>query len=165
VRTERLLLRQWRPSDLDPFARMMADPAVTRHLGDGKTVDRDGAWRQLAIYMGHGALRGYTHWAIELLETGEFAGRAGPWMPEGWPALEIGWAIATEHQGRGYATEAGLVAQRVAWENLRPDRLISLVRPGNAASAAVARKLGGVLVEEIDFMGGSALVFDYPRPR
>jgi ribosomal-protein-alanine N-acetyltransferase len=164
VRTERLLLRQWRASDLDPYARMMADPAVARHLGDGTTVDRNGAWRQLAVYIGHGVLRGYTHWAIDLLDTGEFIGRAGPWMPEGWPALEIGWAIAPEHQGRGYATEAGRVAQQVAWESLRAERLISLVRPGNAASVAVVRKLGGVLHEEIDLMGGRTLLFDYPRP-
>jgi len=164
LRTERLLLRRWRASDLDAYAEIIGDPEVSRYLGDGLPVDRNGAWRQLALYLGHLALRGYSHWAIELLESGEFIGRAGPWMPEGWPALEIGWAISPTHQGRGYATEAGRVAQRVAWENLRPDRLISLVRPGNAASAAVARKLGGVLDEEIDFMGGRALVFAYPKP-
>jgi RimJ/RimL family protein N-acetyltransferase len=136
---------------------------VTRYLGDGLPLDRGGAWRQLAIYIGHWALRGYSHWAIELRETGEFIGRAGPWQPEGWPALEIGWVISPLHQGRGYATEAGRVAQRLAWQNLSPDRLISLVRPGNKASAAVARKLGGVLDQTIDFMGGTTLVFEYPR--
>jgi [ribosomal protein S5]-alanine N-acetyltransferase len=164
VRTERLLLRQWRASDLDGYAEIVGDAKVSRYLGDGAPVDRNGAWRQLALYIGHWALRGYSHWAIELRETGEFIGRAGPWMPEGWPALEIGWAISPKHQGRGYATEAGRVAQLVAWENLWPGRLISLVRPGNEASAAVARKLGGVLDEEIDFMGGRAWVFAYPKP-
>jgi [ribosomal protein S5]-alanine N-acetyltransferase len=164
VTTERLLLRQWRESDLDAFAEMMADPAVTRFLTGTGPVDRHGAWRSLTTFIGHAVLRGYTHWAIELRETGEFIGRAGPWRPEGWPALEIGWAIAPAHQGRGYATEAGRVAQRVAWEALAPERLISLVRPGNEPSIAVARKLGGTLSETIDFLGGSTLVFDYPPP-
>ncbi len=164
VRTERLLLRQWRASDLDAYAEIVGDPDVSRYLGDGLPVDRNGAWRQMAAFVGHQVLRGYGHWAIELLATGEFIGRAGPWMPEGWPALEIGWAVSPKHQRRGYATEAGRVAQTVAWENLHPDRLISLVRPGNAASAAVARKLGGVLDAQIDFMGGATLVFAYPRP-
>jgi RimJ/RimL family protein N-acetyltransferase len=164
VTTERLLLRQWRESDLDPFAEMMADPEVTRYLMPTTPVDRLGSWRLLAMFIGHGAMRGYTHWAIELRETGEFVGRAGPWRPDGWPALEIGWAIAARHQGRGYATEAGRVALGVAWNDLKPGRLISLVRPGNAPSIAVARKLGGVLSETLDFMGGPTLVFDYTRP-
>ena len=164
METERLLLRQWRESDLDAFAEMMADPEVTRHLTGSGPIDRHNAWRALATYIGHGQLRGYTHWAIELRETGEFIGRAGPWRPEGWPALEIGWAITPRHQGHGYATEAGRVAQRVAWEHLRPGRLISLVRPANQPSIAVARHLGGRLTETIDFMGGPTLVFDYPNP-
>ena len=165
LRTERLLLRQWRESDLDPFAAMMSNPDVTRYLGDGQPTDRMGAWRGIAVFIGHLALRGFSHYALELLETGEFVGRAGLWMPEGWPALEIGWAIAPAHQGRGYATEAGRAAQRVAWEELRAERLISLVHPDNAASAAVARKLGGTLGSEIDFRGVRALVFEYQRPR
>ncbi len=162
--TERLLLRQWRESDLDAFAEMMADPEVTRYLMPTTPVDRLGSWRLLAMFIGHGAMRGYTHWAIELRSTGEFVGRAGPWRPDGWPALEIGWAIARRFHGRGYATEAGQVARRVAWEELAAERLISLVRPGNEPSIAVARKLGGELTETLDFMGGPTLVFDYPRP-
>ncbi len=165
VETERLLLRQWRESDLDAYAEMVADPEVMRYLSDGVPVNRFGAWRQLAAFIGHGVLRGYTHWAIELRATGEFVGRAGPWRPDGWPALEIGWAIAPRHQGRGYATEAGRVAQHVAWTNLGADRLVSLVRPGNKPSAAVAVKLGGVVSETIDFLGGPIDVFSYPRPR
>ena len=164
MQTDRLLLRQWRESDLDAYARMVADPEVMRYLADGVPVDRFGAWRQLAAFIGHGVLRGYTHWAIELRASGEFIGRAGPWRPDGWPALEIGWAIAPQHQGRGYATEAGGVAQHVAWTSLKPDRLVSLVRPANAPSAAVARKLGGVLSETIDFMGAPIDVYSYPRP-
>jgi ribosomal-protein-alanine N-acetyltransferase len=164
VETERLLLRQWRESDLDAFAEMMADPAVTRYLTGSGPLDRHHSWRALATYIGHLQLRGFTHWAIELRATGEFIGRAGPWRPDGWPALEIGWAIAPKHQGHGYATEAGRAAQRVAWEALRPGRLVSLVRPANEPSIAVARHLGGELTETIEFLGGPTLVFDYPTP-
>lgn len=133
-------------------------------MGDGVPLGRSAAWRQVALFVGHGALRGYTQWAIELLETGELIGRAGPWMPDGWPAMEIGWVIDPRHQRRGYATEAGAVAQRMAWTALGADRLISLIRPDNEPSAAVARKLGGVLEAEIDFMGGATSVYAYPRP-
>ncbi len=164
METERLLLRQWRLADLDGFAEMMADPEVARYLGDGRPLSRFDAWRALMAFAGAWRLQGYAHWVLELRSTGEYVGRAGPWRPDGWPALEIGWAIAPRHQGRGYATEAGRAAQRVAWESLGVDRLVSLVRPGNAASVAVARKLGGEPSETIDLLGGATLVFDYPKP-
>jgi RimJ/RimL family protein N-acetyltransferase len=115
------------------------------------------------MHAGAWSLRGFSHWAVEVRESGEFIGRLGPWFPEGWPALEIGWAIAPRHQGRGYATEGARVALRVAHEHLDA-HVISLIRPGNEPSAAVARKLGGTLDRTIDFMGGSALVYAYPPP-
>jgi [ribosomal protein S5]-alanine N-acetyltransferase len=162
--TERLLLRQWRAADLDGFAEMMAEPSISRYLGDGQPMTRFDSWRSLMAFAGAWRLLGFAHWVLELRETGEYVGRAGPWRPDGWPALEIGWAISPRHQGRGYATEAGRAAQRVVWEAMAPDRLISLVRPGNEASMAVARKLGGQLSETIDLLGSPALVFDYPKP-
>lgn len=164
VLTERLRLRQWRESDLDAYARIVADGEVSQYLGDGRPVDRAGAWRQIAIFAGAWRLRGFSHWAVELRSTGEFVGRVGPWYPEGWPALEIGWTIDPAHQRRGYAGEAGEVALRVCWENLRAPRVVSLIRPGNAASVGVAVKLGGKLTETITLMGGDALVYDYPPP-
>jgi RimJ/RimL family protein N-acetyltransferase len=162
--TERLLLRQWRDSDLDAYAELLADAEVMRFLGDGCTAARNDAWRHMAMYAGAWSLRGFGHWAVELRETGEFIGRLGPWFPEGWPDLEIGWVIAPRHQGRGYATEGAREALRVAHEHLGARRVISLIRPGNEPSAAVARKLGGTLDATIDLMGGSTLVYVYPTP-
>jgi RimJ/RimL family protein N-acetyltransferase len=164
VETERLLLRQWRPADIDAYAAIVGDPEVGRFLGDGLPVDRNNAWRQMAIFAGHWQLRGYGNWAVELRATGQFIGRAGLWQPLGWPGLEVGWVISPSHQGRGYATEVGRVALALAWERLGVNRVISLIRPDNVASIAVARKLGGVLQETIDFMGESALVYGYAHP-
>lgn len=163
LETERLLLRQWRDSDLDAYAELLADPAVMRFLGDGSTAGRNDAWRHMALHAGAWSLRGFSHWAVELRESGEFIGRLGPWFPEGWPGLEIGWVIAPRYQGRGYATEGARTALRVAHEHLDA-HVISLIRPGNEPSAAVARKLGGTLDRTIDFMGGPLLVYAYPPP-
>jgi RimJ/RimL family protein N-acetyltransferase len=163
LETERLLLRQWRDSDLDAYAKLMADPTVMRFLGDGSTAGRNDAWRHMAMHAGAWALRGFSHWAVELRESGEFIGRLGPWFPEGWPGLEVGWVIAPRHQGRGYATEGARVALRVAQEHLDA-HVISLIRPGNEPSAAVARKLGATLDRTIDYMGGSLLLYAYPPP-
>ena len=105
--------------------------------------DRQGAWREIAFFLGHFELRGYTHWALELRETGELVGRCGPYYPEGWPALEVGWLLGREHWGKGYASEAARAALGFAWSELGAERVVSLVLPGNERSARVARGLGG----------------------
>ena len=164
MQTERLLLRQWRDDDVDAYARLVADPGVMRYLADGTPGSRFDAWRAVMTYAGAWRLQGFAHWVVELRETGEFVGRAGPWYPATWPCLEIGWTIDPRHQGRGYATEAGAVALRCAWQYLQPARLVSLVRPGNAPSAAVAVKLGATLRETVDLLGRPAGVYEYTPP-
>jgi RimJ/RimL family protein N-acetyltransferase len=59
LETARLVLRAFAASDVEPYARMMADPDVTRFLGDGRPLDRVDAWRQLALLIGHWELRGF----------------------------------------------------------------------------------------------------------
>ncbi len=104
--TERLVLRMFRESDLDSYAAMCGDPEVMRYLGDGHTLDRAESWRNMALVLGHWYLRGFGLWAVEERATGELVGRVGCWRPEGWPGLEIGWALRREFWRRGYATEA-----------------------------------------------------------
>jgi RimJ/RimL family protein N-acetyltransferase len=150
--------------DLDDFARVMADPDVSRYLGDGRPMGRFDSWRSLMMFAGAWRTLGYAHWVLESKATGEFVGRAGPWRPAVWPSLEIGWAVDPRHQGKGYATEAGRVALECCWRDLDADRVISFVRPGNAASVAVARKLGAELAGMYDLLGSPAEVYEYPNP-
>jgi RimJ/RimL family protein N-acetyltransferase len=140
LETERLWLRGWQPSDSDPYAAMAADPEVMRYVGG--VLDPVESWRQMALFAGHWALRGYGLWALERKEDGALIGRAGLWNPEGWPGLEIGWMLARDAWGRGYATEAARAAMDWAWTVLGSERLISLIDPQNAASIRVAERLG-----------------------
>ena len=140
VETARLLLRGWRDGDLDAYAELSADPEVMLHLGG--PVDRLQTWRGMALHAGHWALRGYGNWVLERRADGVLVGRAGLWNPEGWPGLEVGWTLARHAWGHDYATEAGVAARDWAWATLDAERLISLIRPGNAASARVAERLG-----------------------
>ena len=142
IETERLLLRAWREEDLDPYARMCADPEVMRYIGSGRPLDRDEAWRQIAVFIGHWHLRGYGLWVLESREDGSFIGRVGLWQPEGWPGLEIGWSLARPYWGRGYATEAGEASREFAWESVGAEDVISLIQPENEASRRVAERLG-----------------------
>jgi RimJ/RimL family protein N-acetyltransferase len=162
VQTERLVLRAFRPEDLDDYAAMCADAEVMRYIGDGQSVGRDMAWRQMAAFLGHWALRGYGMWAVEERASGRLVGRAGYLNPEGWPALEIGWLLGRTHWGRGLALEAAqaaLVHGRAHVAGI--GSLISLIRPENRRSAALARRLGAQPAREIDFLGGPTVVYTY----
>jgi RimJ/RimL family protein N-acetyltransferase len=77
ITTGRLILRPLRESDLDAYAAMTADPEVMRFLGEGRTLDREDAWRSMAMLIGHWTLRGFGMWALEERATGKFVGRAG----------------------------------------------------------------------------------------
>ncbi len=161
VETERLLLRGFVPNDLDAYASMCADPEVTRYLGG--PVDRGAAWRSMALYLGHWQLRGYGQWALVERSTGEFVGRAGLWEPLGWPGLEVGWALARPHWGRGLATEAARAALAHAFTAVGVDHVISLIDPRNAPSIGVAERLGEHYRRTIEVHGHAAHVYAIDR--
>jgi RimJ/RimL family protein N-acetyltransferase len=165
LETPRLLLRKLRESDWEPYAAMCADPEVMRYLGTGVTLGRDDAWRSISGMLGHWQLRGYGMWALESRETGEFLGRAGFLDPPGWPGFELGWVLAKPHWGRGYAIEAARVALRHAFDVLRKDRVISLIRPANGRSIRVAEALGETLAGEVDLLGSKSLVYEIRATR
>lgn len=154
--TQRLRLRLFAERDLDWLAAIYADPESMRHIGEGRTLTRDETWRAIAGMLGHWALRGYGMWVIELKATGEAIGRAGFIDPEGWPGFELGWQVAKGHWGRGYAAEAATFALDYARTRLGRTRVISLIRPGNAASIRVAEKIGMRRDGELELLGATA---------
>jgi RimJ/RimL family protein N-acetyltransferase len=160
LETPRIRMRLFGESDWDAYAAMCADPEVMRYLGTGAALGRDDAWRSIAGMLGHWHLRGYGMWALESKESGELLGRAGFLDPPGWPGFELGWVLARAHWGRGYAVEAARAALRYALEDLRRDRVISLIRPANERSIRVAAALGETLAGETQLLGSTALVYE-----
>jgi RimJ/RimL family protein N-acetyltransferase len=128
IETERLILRQWRESDIAANTAMLGDPLSGRFItADRKPVTEPMAgWRNSAIMAGHWALHGFGTFVVEEKSSGKFAGRVGPFFPPVWPGFEVGWGIANEFRGKGYALEAAEAS--IDWTY--------------AASQAVARRLG-----------------------
>ncbi len=145
LETARLKLRLLRESDLDAHTSMMSDPEVVTYINEGKPMSRAQSWRTMTIILGHWQLRGYGMWAMEEKATGAFVGRGGLWFPEGWPMLEVGWTLARAYWGRGYATELGRAALRVAFEQ-GASEVCSLIDAANVRSIRVAERLGATLV-------------------
>lgn len=161
--TERLILRMFRGEDFEDYARLMADPEVTRFLGNRKPLDRLEAWRAMAAIIGHWSLRGYGTWALEEKAGGRFVGRVGFFDPEGWPGFELGWVLAREHWGKGYATESARRALAFAFTELGREHVISLIERENTASQRVAERLGERLEGTAEIFGREVLLFGIDR--
>ncbi len=159
--TERLILRSFRPEDFPAFTALHADEEVMRYISGGRALPPDQAWTIMAVYLGHWMLRGYGKWALAEKQTGEFVGRCGLWRPEGWPGLEVGWAVRRDRWGLGYATEAARETVRFARRYFSND-LVSLIQPGNAASVRVAEKLGARRVGDVEIYGQKMDIFKHP---
>ena len=163
VDTPHLRLRAFALDDLDAYAAMCADEEVMRYIGTGGAVGRDVAWRHLAMFLGAWALVGHGMWAIERRSDGALIGRAGFLDPEGWPGCELAWLLARDAWGQGFAFEAAQAALAFGRGEQGLRDVISLIRPDNARSIALAERLGARSAGPIDFMGGSALLYRHAQ--
>lgn len=125
---------------MDAWAAFAADPETTRFIGGPQ--GRSGAWRQMCAIAGAWQINGFSMLSVIEKATGRWVGRLGPWRPEEWPGAEVGWALAPEAHGKGYATEGATAAMDWVAETLDWPRIIHVIDPANAASQAVARRLG-----------------------
>lgn len=160
--TPRLRLRPFCDADLPGMVDLYASEATARYLG-GTCNDED-AWRRMAAFVGHVALRGYGVWAIEEPGSGEFVGYAGPWYPHGWPEPEIAWALRARFHGRGYATEAAGRALEYAYAVLGWTTAVSVIANANRPSIAVALRLGATLERHTVNRGWDVGVYRHRPP-
>ena len=143
LRTDRLILREHRPEDTEHLMRAYAVDEFAYHITRQKrALDRAEAWAAIALVAGSWPVSGYGQWIVEEQASGLPVGRVGPWVPEGWPDFEIGWAIFPWSQGQGYAVEAAAAALVWVREAFARDHVIHLIDPLNAASERVAIALG-----------------------
>lgn len=146
LETERLILRAPEPADFEPWAAFCADPEAARYLGGPQ--DRVGAWRIMSGMAGAWMSRGFSMFSVVEKSTGRWIGRLGPWQPEGWPGTEVGWGLAREAWGKGYATEGATAAIDWAFDTLGWTEVIHTIEEANVNSQAVARRLGSRVLRQ-----------------
>lgn len=152
LETERLILRDWREEDLDDFHRLGEDPQVMKTLGPLMSREQTAAF--ITELQRRASRYGHTFWALERKADGRVIGFTGigrgpmsPILGE----LEIGWRLASDCWGQGYATEAAIASLDWARAHCPDKYLVAITSVGNAGSRAVMERLGMHYVPEKDF--------------
>ncbi|MDE9367651.1 GNAT family N-acetyltransferase [Luteipulveratus sp. YIM 133132] len=157
IETDRLVLRDWTDDDLRPFAALNADPEVMQHFpAPMSRTESDALAGRIHDRI---AAEGWGLWAVEVASSGRFVGFTGLSVPSFTthftPAVEIGWRLAREAWGYGYATEAARAALGYGFGVLDLEEIVSFTAVTNDRSQAVMRRIG---------MSHSASDdFDHPR--
>ncbi len=147
LHSERLILRPFKPDDLDAGIALWTNPIVYRHIL-GRPNSREECWARLLRYHGHWDWFGYGFWAIEYRQSGKVIGETGfsdfqrsldPPMGE---RIEMGWVISPEFHGQGLAQEAATAALDWAATSLPTRGLACMINNGNQPSLKLAGRLG-----------------------
>lgn len=144
IRTERILLRQWREADFPHFAALTADPEVMQYFPATLSAEEsDALGRRCRDLI---AERGWGFWAAEERLSGEFMGFIGLHIPTAplpfAPCVEIGWRLAQKWWGKGLATEGARGALQFGFRELDLDSIVSFTALVNHRSEAVMKRLG-----------------------
>lgn len=165
LRTERLLLRQWRDEDLEPFAALNGDAETMRYFPAPLTRAESDAFAQRirARIEEHG----WGLWAVEVEHGAPFVGFVGLSVPSFdahfTPAVEVGWRLARAHWGRGYATEAARAAVAYGFGELGLEEIVSFTTQANEPSRRVMERIGMTHDPADDF--DHPLLPDWPQRR
>jgi len=162
LESERLILRMFREEDWRSMHSHYSCPDCTRFTL-GRVLSEGESWRMTATLAGHWLLRGYGPYAVEEKASGAVVGTVGLWYPVDFPGREIKWAITPDCWGRGYASEAARVVQRMASEVYPGEPPISFIHKDNQASIRVALSVGAVFEDEVDFRGGHFVIYRHPE--
>ena len=144
LETARLKLRRWRDADRAPFAALNADPAVMEFFPAPQS--REASDASIDAWQAQLDSRGWSNWAVELVESGEFVGFVGLSVPRRAlpcsPCVEVGWRLARRFWGRGLASEAARAALGAGFERIGLTEIVSFTALGNLRSRAVMERIG-----------------------
>jgi len=147
IKTDRLVLRQWRQEDLEPFAKLNADPRVMEYFPS--TLSREDSDQLAKRMQTKIEENGCGFWAVSVLGIAEFIGFIGlntldpstlavPFAP----AVEIGWRLAFDYWGKGYATEGARAALHYGFTTLHFKEIVSFTAVQNMRSRHVMEGIG-----------------------
>jgi RimJ/RimL family protein N-acetyltransferase len=164
IETERLRLRPHRADDYVACMAIWSDPEVIRYIG-GRPFSAEEGWRKLLQFAGLWSVLGYGYWAVEERSSGRYIGHVGcadfkrDLDPSLEGMLELGWVLASDAQGKGYASEAVAATMRWGAAHFAERRMVCIIAPENLASIRVAEKAGFRRWQETIYHDGPTIVF------
>jgi RimJ/RimL family protein N-acetyltransferase len=167
IETPRLLLRPLGPDDFESAFALWNEPQVYRFIS-GKPSSREDIWRGLLRHVGQWQIKGFGYWAAVEKTSDNVIGECGfgdfrREMTVAMDEPEMGWAFASAHHGKGFATEALRVLAAWGDAHLGVAKTACIIAPENAASIRVAEKLGFVKVADTDYKNEPTLLFHRAR--
>lgn len=142
--TERLILRPWKPEDLQPFAQLNADPRVREFFPSVLTQEESN--RQAKIHSDYINEHGWGFWAVSAPDVSDFIGMIGiapiPFKSHFTPAIEIGWRLAVDYWGKGYAAEGAQAVLQYGFATLHLPEIVAITSMQNVRSQNVMKKIG-----------------------
>lgn len=144
LETKRLILRPWKIEDLELFAQLNADPRVMEYFPSplSRQESDQMAKKTRDLFDQHG----WGLWAVSIKNGSSFIGYIGlapvKFSSHFTPAIEIGWRIAHEFWGKGYATEGAKACLTFGFETLHLPEIVSFTVPDNVRSRNVMEKIG-----------------------
>jgi RimJ/RimL family protein N-acetyltransferase len=143
IRTDRLVLRPWRPEELDRYHSLRGNPEVARFLYHEPLTRDEAADRMAGLRTEITETGSWMNLAVEVTATGEVVGDVGLcWMSDDHRHAEIGYAFHPDHRGHGYATEAAAAMVDLAFTGLGAHRVAGNLDSRNQPSAALLERLG-----------------------
>lgn len=153
IRTERLILREWRDSDFEPFAALNGDRRVMEFFP--APLERSASDAFALRIREEFAKHPFGRWAVEVPKVAPFIGFIGLSVPNFTafftPCVEIGWRLAFNHWGKGYATEGARAAIDYGFKKAGLKEIVSFTAPANVRSVRVMEKLGMKRSQSEDF--------------
>jgi len=143
-KTARLAFVAWQDRHRAPLADMNGDPQVMRYFPALVNAEQTSAG--IDIWKAQFAEKGWSNWAVELRDSGEFIGFIGLSVPRRQlpfsPCTEIGWRLKASAWGHGYATEGAKECLRVGFQRLGLQEIVSFTSLVNLPSIAVMQRIG-----------------------
>lgn len=144
IKTKRLILRPWQQEDLEPFAQLNSDPRVMEYFPS--TLNRqesDNLAKRISDKLEE---QGWGLWAVSVPDVAEFIGFIGLAEPSFnahfTPAVEVGWCLAYDFRGKGYATEGASACLKYGFETLNLKEIVSFTVVQNMRSRSVMERIG-----------------------
>ena len=154
LQTSRLILRNWKQNDIEPFAILNSDPRVCEFLPN--VLSQEETLTSVIKIQSHFKKHAFGLFAVELISTKTFIGFVGlkyfSFDSHFTPSVELAWRLSWKNWGQGLATEAAQKVTQYGFETLGLPEILAITAKNNQGSRRVMEKLGMFTNEDENFL-------------